>query len=360
MGSFISNLMGSSKSPSSGGVGGIDDLKAGLQDQSNELLVGMGPTREARQTMVSDFTKALAESANGTGPSLAGLQMRQAQDRSLGQQLAAARSNRAVNPNLAFRQTQRIAADGNQQIAQASGIARLQEQQQARNQFANFIGQQHQMSAQARTGALGGAQAAANINAADAARGDRIFGTLVNTVASGGASAATQTKYDGGMIQEYADGGRVQPLDPATAADQFAKEQEGTIKQRNADINAKRDSFGKALQGLNGPGQILDIAGGRNSYSDYFKANQGAMVPGEPVVQGDAPVNDTVPAMLSPGEIVIKRSVVANGPEAIKDEASKILKAESKKSNGFESVLAAQARLDERMKQIEAKFGKRK
>lgn len=45
--------------------------------------------------------------------------------------------------------------------------------------------------------------------------------------------------------------------------------------------------------------------------------NDGGPVPGKAKVAGDHPKNDTVPAMLSPGELVIPRSVVAKGPEAV-------------------------------------------
>lgn len=42
-------------------------------------------------------------------------------------------------------------------------------------------------------------------------------------------------------------------------------------------------------------------------------AAHGAVVPGEPIVEGDHPVNDTVPYMLSPGEVVVPRSAAKNG-----------------------------------------------
>lgn len=47
-------------------------------------------------------------------------------------------------------------------------------------------------------------------------------------------------------------------------------------------------------------------------------ASQGAIVPGQAKVAGDNEKNDTVPAMLSPGEIVIPRSIAQgrNAPEA--------------------------------------------
>lgn len=49
----------------------------------------------------------------------------------------------------------------------------------------------------------------------------------------------------------------------------------------------------------------------------------GSVVPGKAEVKGDSPANDKVPAMLSPGEIVIKRTKAAN-PEAAAKEAKKI------------------------------------
>jgi hypothetical protein len=49
--------------------------------------------------------------------------------------------------------------------------------------------------------------------------------------------------------------------------------------------------------------QMLNSGGYTSSH-----AARGIKVPGQPVVNGDSPKNDKVPAMLSPGEIVIPRS----------------------------------------------------
>lgn len=56
-------------------------------------------------------------------------------------------------------------------------------------------------------------------------------------------------------------------------------------------------------------------AGGPITMADALK--QGGKVPGTPMVPGDSPKNDTVHAMLSPGEIVIPRSMVED-PERAK------------------------------------------
>ena len=54
---------------------------------------------------------------------------------------------------------------------------------------------------------------------------------------------------------------------------------------------------------------------------DYQKAEGGVMmkaggVPGYAAHPGDNYANDKVPAMLSPGEVVVPRSVIADGPKA--------------------------------------------
>jgi hypothetical protein len=45
--------------------------------------------------------------------------------------------------------------------------------------------------------------------------------------------------------------------------------------------------------------------------------SNGGVVPGSPAVDGDSPQNDIVPIMASPGEIVIPRTVVEQGPQSV-------------------------------------------
>jgi hypothetical protein len=59
-------------------------------------------------------------------------------------------------------------------------------------------------------------------------------------------------------------------------------------------------------------------------------AAQGAMVPGRAKVEGDDELNDTVPALLSPGELVVPRTVVNAGPKAVKGFAEAILEKEKR------------------------------
>ena len=76
-------------------------------------------------------------------------------------------------------------------------------------------------------------------------------------------------------------------------------------------------------------GNIMGMIGGMNK--------GGPVVPGKAVVKGDNPVNDNVPAVLSPGEIVIPRSIAqhANAPELAAEFVKKVLANSKKKSGNF-------------------------
>lgn len=68
---------------------------------------------------------------------------------------------------------------------------------------------------------------------------------------------------------------------------------------------------------ISGIGQAIPFVGGGISAAANAGYSEGGKVPGKAVMGGDDPVNDTQPAMLSPGEIVVPRSVVGGSPEEI-------------------------------------------
>jgi len=75
-------------------------------------------------------------------------------------------------------------------------------------------------------------------------------------------------------------------------------------------------------------GGLLQAAGGIGA--KMFGAAHGAIVPGVAAVDGDHSANDTVPAMLSPGEIVIPRSK-AKDPDLAKEFIDHLMAKEGKK-----------------------------
>lgn len=126
--------------------------------------------------------------------------------------------------------------------------------------------------------------------------------------ASSGLSAAgpLAAGYDGGIVRKYADGGDVpsqnsvptsyqpipEPGQPQSWAGQFLKNQnnESVIPIQQNSTQPQFANKGALIKG------------------EQFAA-QGRMIPGKAKVKGDSLKNDNVPAILSPGEIIIPRSV---------------------------------------------------
>lgn len=95
---------------------------------------------------------------------------------------------------------------------------------------------------------------------------------------------------------------------------------------------------------------VSNILGGAASAATMF-LNEGGIVPGSPEVKGDSPKNDKVPAKLSPGEIVIPRSILKDPEQAPKKAAAFVEKLLEKKKKdgpkGYAKVLAARKALNE-------------
>jgi hypothetical protein len=105
--------------------------------------------------------------------------------------------------------------------------------------------------------------------------------------------ASTPANFKGGVIKKYAEGtpnvAQYRPQ-PAVAAPQTV---------------APKFVNNKFTKRFNEGGDVDDYQGGK--YTD-FRSGTGA-VPGKAMVSGDSPKNDTVKAMLSPGEEVVPRSL---------------------------------------------------
>lgn len=85
-------------------------------------------------------------------------------------------------------------------------------------------------------------------------------------------------------------------------------------------------------------GGLMNAAGG--AAGKAIGAAHGGFIDGQANVSGDSAENDTVHAMLSPGEIVIPRSK-ANDPEKAKDFIDHLLKKEKGSNVEYKDVVAA-------------------
>lgn len=147
--------------------------------------------------------------------------------------------------------------------------------------------------------------------------------------------------WQGGAVQGYAEGGPVAPLLGGLMGMQDAQAGAGLAPalgalasaavQPTLDGEGPLSNVGKALAGDTGlanqfndkpsgppagmPSQYDSGVGIGKFPSDLaktigksFGASKGGKIPGKAPVKGNSPNNDTVPAMLSPGEIVVPRS----------------------------------------------------
>jgi hypothetical protein len=166
------------------GTGG-GPANTGSLDELRNQAMGMyqeGAGEYADQaTNRTDFGNQLAGAALGKRPSIAEAQLKMAQDRNLSQQLAMAKSNRAVNPALASRQAAMTGAQQAQQTAQASGVQKLQEQQAQQQAYQKYLDSLQQTRTGALQAATGAGSAAAQAQAAKSQADNAFLGSIIGT-----------------------------------------------------------------------------------------------------------------------------------------------------------------------------------
>lgn len=316
MGSVLSAVA----APVTGIVGGILGKNGAFGSQNTysaqsapittqDNLLGNINQSYGRAGNIYDDQRALAQAllaqSQGQGPSLAQMQLQDATNRNIKQNAGLISSQKGVNPALAARLIANQSAQAGQSLAGQSAQARLMEQMQAQQQ-------------------LGG-----------------LYGNIANQ-----------------QLQQQ------QLLQNALAAQNNAAlgntQQMNTINQGVASQNA---GFGQKLLGgfYGGAGAgIAQATGGKNPFVDAAKEigqAEGGVVPGKAETKGDSVKNDKVPALLSPGEIVIPRSAAKSA------ESAKAFIDALKESDGGDSeepsygkVLEAHRKLEKKVKDLEKKL----
>lgn len=261
-----------------------------------------------------ELTSALLARAQGRGgPSAAEQQMRAGLDQQVSQAQALAASQRGVSPALAAKQAQQAAAQAGQATAQQTGILRSQEAMGAEQLGAQALQSQRQSrmaEQQLKSGqSLGMNQLAGQAYEGSAGRATGAF--------KAAGQAAGMPMAEGGIVPQ------MQSADNAMAQN-FASMITGQVGQMMSKGILQKG--GDTLEGFklgkrppdegaaSGPSSTPKLSGPQmmmNGMSD------GGKVPGKPLVDGDYQANDIVPAMLSPGEIVVPRSIAKKSPEEI-------------------------------------------
>lgn len=112
-------------------------------------------------------------------------------------------------------------------------------------------------------------------------------------------------------------------LDASQAAEQAAARQ--GVKEINNDLQLRANSDNAKTLSSNGNTMM--------STAMAVAASDGGQVPGKPKVFGDNEANDTVPAWLSPGEVVLPRSVT-NSPDAPEQAAAFVRAVQARHGGG--------------------------
>jgi len=311
----------------------------GLQNQSNvygqlqNIAAGQGPN--PAQAMLNQATgqnvanqAALMAGQRGAAQNV-GLMARQAAQQGANIQQQAAGQGATMQANQALNA---IGAAGNMantmaanQIGATQGLtsAQLQGQQQLLNAQSaqnNVQGQLANTTMQGQQGLIGG-----GLNAAGAAFG-LAGGGQVPQYADGGVTPGamvaptTGPQSSVGQYLQSVQGG----FNPGT--NQGASDLQSSLSDMGDSIRSKKDGANKGLANAqqqffqNFAGPSVSMAGMAKGGNVGSKLKSGGHVPGQAKVKGDSLKNDTVNAKLSPGEIVIPRSVV-NSKDPVRGSA---------------------------------------
>lgn len=236
------------------------------QNYATQIAGARGAQAESRGQQMS-LAQALAARARGEGSSLAEQQLQRTTQSQAAQIAAQLGAQRGVSPAMAARQAAMSGAAMQQQAAGQGAMLRSQEQQQAQAILSQHLaGQRQQDLGMYAAGVQGlGQQNALGVQAYQAAMADQ------------------------------------------AARDRAAIDAETTREQ--AWFKLWGDIAGGLTQGAGAAGMGLALG-----------AWDGGEIPGRALRAGDHPDNDTVPALLSPGEVVLPRSVAQhpNAPQKAK------------------------------------------
>lgn len=271
----------------------------------------------AQQGQFADYLRGML---SGNGPSLARMQLDEALEQNTKGAASAIASQRGINPALAQRLVMNRQAAANQDAAFKASQLRAQEQLGAAGMLGQALGQQ---------------------------RGQDIAQQQANTSMFGTATQG-QNAQNSNNLQNSLETQRIN----------------ANIATENARIAARADEVDKQsdaqMKGglLSGAGNALATmaTGGKKPVA----AAHGGVIPGRARVHGDSPENDTVPALLSPGEVVIPRSI-AQADDAPERTAAFIEALKKRKGNpaaeGFGRVLARLRELERRQEELESIYG---
>jgi hypothetical protein len=291
-----------------------------------EQGVGGYKTAEQQAAQSGASQKALAgqlaQQALGQGPNPALEQLKQTTGQNIQQATGMIASQKGINPALAARVAALAGANANQTAAGQAATQAAQQQINAQQLQAQTLSSQRAQDIAQQQNALS------------------LYGTS-------------------GQLLQGQNAQRIQALAGSQNLNQLTSSQNAQIGLGYEQI-ASQNQLAQDAANRQLVGSIINAAGGvasslaRGGQVDF---RTGGHVPGQARVAGDDERNDTVDAKLSPGEIVIPRTV-AQAPNA-PDEAAEFvaaLKGRKQKAlpaGGYGRVLAKQREIEQRLAELE-------
>ena len=299
------------------GLGQAGQALNGQSQFANSLAPGGAQGLAAQSQLLAQ----LQQQAQGGGPNVALDQLNQTTSQNIEQQAAqmAGQRGAGANPALIAEQAARQGAAIQQNAAGQAATLQAQQQLAAQSALANLAGQQ---VGQANTGLnqyTNAAQANQNalLNAGQAQNQNALSNQAnVNNANAGlaGVNANNSAKFISGAINGISGisalnsggggGAAAMAAGAATGGEIVAKENPKLAQvPANQRFSLKVPPHVKAMAEIYHPHMLSD--GGKVKYDQGAK-----VVTGKAQVKGDSPKNDKVPAVLSPGEVVLPRSVM--------------------------------------------------
>lgn len=317
VGKYKHNLNASAFGPTNADI--EQDLRvANTQAQNNVAGVDQLASR-ARQTTLAD---ALDAQMRGEGPSLAQNQLKQGTERNLAQQLALAASSRGGNAATTQRELMRNQAATNQQAVQQSADTRMMEQMNAQQLLGGLSTQMREQDANAQNNAMG-----------------QQFQSLGEIMAIRDANRAAGINFETNKMNQGLG------LAGVAAGDVASRRQ-----ANSAAVGGLAQGVGAGLIALSDERQKTDIKDGSVDIINFLDALDAKKF------------SYKEPDKFGKGERVgvMAQDVEKAGPmgsEMVHDtEIGKVLDL----NKGFGAVLAAQAELHQRLKDLEGKKGKKR
>lgn len=255
-------------------------------------LTGMNANTFQQQ---SQLAQQLADQAQGKGPNLAAAQLAQATGQNAARQAALMASQRGASQNAGAmaRLASIQGADVQQQAAGQAATLRANQQLAAQQALGQLTGQmiQQQGGAQAVQGQLAQQGMAAGMGAAG-----QYNTTAANLSAQQAEMEKLRAQGQGGFMNAL---GGLGGMAASTLFPGMTPETAGTVIKAGASLFAEGGMV---------PAREMPAGSIFGSYVENMAG--GGKVPGKAPFPGDNYGNDKVPAMLSPGEIVVPRSVL--------------------------------------------------